>query len=80
MLKIVKIQKNTIVYKSIPYLLHALKWLNSAILWLVVFAIASLESFKALYIRKISNKINNTYKQKEIVGIKRKYPKSKKGK
>jgi hypothetical protein len=80
MLKLVKIQKNTIVYVQLPLYLHILKWIDTKFLQLILLLNKALEVLTTSYVSKISSKIDAQYKLKKITKITAKYPKIKKGK
>lgn len=80
MLKLVKVQKNTIVYTQLPVLLYILKWIDTKVLSIFSLAGRLVESSNKFYVSKISNKIEAQYKLRKITKITAKYPKPKKGK
>ena len=80
MLKLVKVQKNTIVYTQLPVLLYVLKWIDAKVLSIFLLASRLVESSNKLYVSTISNKIEAQRKLRTITKITAKYPKPKKGK
>lgn len=80
MLKLVKVQKNTIVYTQLPVLLYVLKWIDAKVLSIFSLASRLVESSNKFYVSKISNKIEAQRKLRTITKITAKYPKPKKGK
>ncbi len=80
MLKLLKIEKNTIIYKSMPFLVFLLKWADNKINSFLKKCITKLVSLAAWYNQKVSKKIEILYTKKSITKIKPKYPKAKKKK
>ncbi len=78
MLKMIRIEKNTIVYKSIPFVIFYLKWLDTKILGLLKLLNLSLRRFVAWYSSNISEKIDKLYIKNAITKIKPKHHKAKK--
>jgi hypothetical protein len=80
MLKLIKIEKNAIIYKYMPFLVYFLKLIDNRLNALLKKSISVLISLKAWYNAKISKKIDNLYIEKSIIKIKPKFPKVKKKK
>lgn len=78
MLKLLKIEKNTLIYRSMPFLVFVLKWIDNKLNSLLKKTITKLVSLTAWYNKKFSKRIETLYTKKSITKIKPKYPKVKK--
>lgn len=78
MLKMIRIEKNTIVYKSIPFVIFYLKTLDTKILSILKSINLFFRKITTWYSSKISDKIDKLYIKRSITKIKPKYPKVKK--
>lgn len=80
MLKMIKIEKNAIIYRSIPFLIFMSKMIDTKIFSLLKWLEIKLKRFTNWYIHKVSMRIDALYIKKSITKIKPKYPKAKKKK
>lgn len=80
MLKMIKIEKNTVIYRSMPFLVFILKWIDNKILGILKLLEINLKRFGSWYVHKVSTKIDSLYSKKSITKIKPKYKAKKKGK
>ncbi len=78
MLKMIKIEKNAIIYKSIPFLVFILKVFDTKMSQLLKFLELSTGKARKLYSAKVSDKIDKLYSKKSITKIKPKYKKKSK--
>ena len=76
----IKIEKNTIIYRSMPFLIFVSKMVDTKILSLLKWLDIKLKRFTNWYVHKVSIKIDTLYNKKSITKIKPKYPKAKKKK
>lgn len=71
MLKLIKMEKNNLIYKSIPFLIFVLKWLDLKCLWLLKKLKNGLQHVTNFYSKKVSDKIDSLYSKKTTIKSKK---------
>ncbi len=78
MLKLVKIGKDSVVYRKIPTIVYIMKWLDIKIILILRKMVSFMASLLSSYQNKVSFRINKKYVATAMTTIKPKYPKVKK--